>query len=172
MIQKGLPGAGNILLFDNGGVAGYGPYMTFGDILPNIVPIFATDIRLYSRVLEFDPITYDIKWEYIDRDGLTIPLSGDMHRMFSIYIGSVQRLPNGNTLVDEGATGRIIEVTNDKKIVWEYISPYVSLSLNPVYRAYRIPSKWLKDKNGYMLKGDNGYPLLDYSNINKKNNCW
>ena len=38
-----------------------------------------------------------------------------------------QRLPNGNTLICEGAPGRIFEVTPDAHIVWEYINPYAVL---------------------------------------------
>lgn len=167
MIQKGLPGEGNILLFDNGGAAGYGPFLD-KEYLPNMFP---SDLRLYSRVIEFDPTTFDIKWEYIDKNLLTVPLSGEFHRFFSVYISSAQRLPNGNTLIDEGATGRIIEVTKEKDVVWEYISPYVGLSFNAVYRAYRVPSKWLKDENGNMLKGDNGRALTDYD-LNDNYNCW
>ena len=57
-----------------------------------------------------------------------------------------ERLPNGNTLICEGAPGRLFEVTPDKEIVWEYINPYVSRSgvgldpmraLNSVFRAHR-----------------------------------
>ncbi|MDY6820849.1 MAG: arylsulfotransferase family protein [Deferribacterota bacterium] len=167
MIQKGLDGAGNILVFDNGGAAGFGSFLDI-EALPNIFP---SDLRFFSRVIEFDPITYEIKWEYIDRFALTIPLSGEFHRFFSVYISSAQRLPNGNTLIDEGATGRIIEVTKDGEVVWEYISPYVGLSFNAVYRAYRVPPKWLKDENGNMLKDDNGKPLIDYYK-NSTNPCW
>ena len=36
-----------------------------------------------------------------------------------------ERLPNGNTLICEGAPGRLFEVTPDKEIVWEYINPFV-----------------------------------------------
>ena len=58
MIPKGLPGEGNILVFDDGGWAGYGA--------PN--PVSATGernaLRDYSRVMEFDPVTLKIVWEY------------------------------------------------------------------------------------------------------------
>ena len=141
MIPKGLPGEGNILVFDNGGFGGYGD----------------TKLRTYSRVLEFNPVTMEVVWEYKDRIGLyPLPLSGENHRFFSFFISSAQRLPNGNTLITEGATGRIIEVTKDKEIVWEYISPYIASTtqvlpvplpveppLNAIYRAYRVPEDWL-----------------------------
>ena len=42
----------------------------------------------------------------------------------SVTESSAQRLPNGNTLIGLSTNRRAIEVTQDKKIVWEYISPY------------------------------------------------
>ncbi len=46
---------------------------------------------------------------------------------YSYNISSAERLPNGNTLICEGAPGRIFEVTPDAHIVWEYINPYAVL---------------------------------------------
>ena len=42
---------------------------------------------------------------------------------FGTNISGAQRLPNGNTLITEGPTGRVFEVTAQRKIVWEYINP-------------------------------------------------
>ena len=51
MIPKGLPGAGNILIFDNGGWAGYGaPSRTSKDGTK-------ADLRDHSRIIELDPVT-------------------------------------------------------------------------------------------------------------------
>ena len=58
MIPRGLPGEGNILLFDNGGAAGYGAPN------PGAPTGFDNARRDFSRVLEFDPITLEIKWQY------------------------------------------------------------------------------------------------------------
>ncbi|MDY6985913.1 MAG: arylsulfotransferase family protein [Candidatus Thermoplasmatota archaeon] len=143
IIPKGLPGEGNILVFDNGGLGGYGN----------------SELSMYSRILEFNPVTMEIVWEYKDRTGLyPLPLSGENHHFFSFFISSAQRLPNGNTLITEGTTGRIIEVTKDKEVVWEYISPHmasaalvlpvplpVDVPMNVVYRAYRVPEDWLPE---------------------------
>ena len=51
-------------------------------------------------------------------------------------------MPNGNTLITEGSGGRLIEVTAEHEIVWEYINPYKGDNLhtfNLVYRSYRYP---------------------------------
>jgi len=138
MIPRGLPGEGNILVFDNGGWAGYGT--------PNPgSPTGAKNaLRDYSRVLEFDPVTLKIIWQYTPAEaGLVHPT--DSNRFYSPFISSAQRLPNGNTLIAEGSGGRIIEVTADHQLVWEYISPYWGkhFKMNMVYRAYRVPYAWV-----------------------------
>ncbi len=126
-IPKGLPGAGNLLVFDNGGSSGYG---FAGPIAPNGVGAFA---RATSRVLEIDPTTLELVWSY------TAP------RFFSTNISGAQRLPNNNTLVTEGAGGRMFEVTRDGAIVWEYMNPLFAgpRQSNDVYRAYRLPYDWI-----------------------------
>jgi len=133
IIPQGLPGAGNLLVFDNGGSAGYGfadPAAPDGD---NSVR------RDYSRVLEINPVTFEKVWEY--------SIAGvEKFRFFSHYVGAAQRLPNGNTLITEGASGRIFELTPEREIVWEYVSPYFNVKTtteNRIYRAYRIPYEWV-----------------------------
>ncbi len=69
----------------------------------------------FSRVLEVDPRTSEIVWEYSDPS---------LFEFFSPYISGAQRLANGNTLVCEGCHGRIFEVTRDRQVVWEYVSPH------------------------------------------------
>ncbi len=142
MIPRGLPGEGNILVFDNGGWAGYG--------VPNPgSPTGAKNaLRDYSRVLEFDPIKLKIIWQYTPAEaGFTMP--SDANRFYSPFISSAQRLPNGNTLITEGSGGRIIEVAPNHKIVWEYISPYWGKRsrLNMLYRAYRAPYEWVPQRD-------------------------
>ena len=65
--------------------------------------------------------------------------SGGDHRFFSYNISSVQRLPNGNTLITEGQYGRVFEVTTEGEIVWEFVHP----EDGKVYRTYRIPYDWI-----------------------------
>ena len=133
IIPKGLPGAGNLMVFDNGGASGYG----FAN--PADPDGTRSSRRHYSRVLEIDPITYEKLWEY--RAG-----GNQGFRFFSHYISSAQRLPNGNTMITEGADGRIFEVTSDGDIVWEYVSPFLAEDPpvnNIVYRAYRVPYDWV-----------------------------
>src|SRR5690606_11342529 len=98
LIPAGLPGEGNMLLFDNGGGSGYGN--------AQVAP------RRWSRVVEFDPVSLELVWQYGAE-------SGPEH-FFSGILSSAQRLPNGNTLITDGVNSRAFEVTPDKKVVWEH----------------------------------------------------
>jgi hypothetical protein len=107
--------SGNLLIFDNGTHRRDHP-------------------ATFSRVLEVDPRTSGIVWEYRDPS---------LFEFFSPYISGAQRLANGNTLVCEGCHGRIFEVTPDREIVWEYVSPHFFQERgapglnNWVFRAFR-----------------------------------
>ena len=109
---------GNILIFDNG---------------------FHRPRSCYSRVVEVNPATNEVVWEYQGEP----PLS-----FFSQATSSAERLPNGNTMICEGSPGRIFEVTPNKEIVWEYINPFFTKgrpqgggsapeSNNSLFRAHR-----------------------------------
>jgi outer membrane protein assembly factor BamB len=131
LIPKGLPGEGNLLVFDNGGASGYG---FTNPIAPDGTGAF---VRPNSRVLEIDPVTLALVWSY-QAPG----------QFFASNISGAQRLPNGNTLITEGTTGRIFEVTSDGTIVWEHVSPLFTRGPGPrpsnsVYRAYRLPYEWI-----------------------------
>jgi len=67
-----------------------------------------------SRVIEFNPQTMEIVWQYPDDTG---------ERLYTSIYGSQQRLPNGNTLISESNNGRILEVTKAGEVVWEYHVP-------------------------------------------------
>jgi hypothetical protein len=88
----------------------------------------------YSRVIEVDPRTSAIVWEYHDQS---------LFDFFSPYISGAQRLANGNTLICEGCDGRIFEVTSDGQVVWEYVNPHFFVEPgrpglnNWVFRAFR-----------------------------------
>lgn len=97
MIPKGLPGEGNILIFDNGTSSGRGDLALKG--------------MRYSRVLEFNPIDFSLVWEYTD------------DKLLSPNMSNAQRLPNGNTFITEGLSGTLLEVTADKELVWEAHGP-------------------------------------------------
>ena len=106
---------GHVLLFDNGC---HRPGPTF------------------SRVIEVDPATNEIAWEYQGDPSISF---------YSFHISGAERLANGNTLICEGAPGRIFEVTPDQEIVWEYVNPMAGRTVArgmpntpfSVFRAHR-----------------------------------
>jgi hypothetical protein len=109
---------GNVLIFDNG-------VHRLDDSLP------------FSSVIEVNPVTKQIVWQYQDKPSWNF---------FSPRMGNAQRLPNGNTLIDEASFGRFFEVTTEGEIVWEYVNPYFGKPFfggpptsesNQVFRAFR-----------------------------------
>ena len=104
---------GNILVFDNG--------------------CHRRGAPAFSQVVEVDPATKNIVWCY---------LADTILAFFSYMVSGCERLPNGNTLITEGASGRLFEVTPENEVVWEYVSPWIlpsSFGPTPVvFRAYRV----------------------------------
>ena len=103
---------GNVLIYDNGSHSRHNP-------LPA------------SRVIEVNPATNEIVWEYRDNPPFNF---------FSAYISGARRLPNGNTLITEGHFGRIFQVTPAGEVVWEYVNPHFApneqgYEVNSVFRA-------------------------------------
>jgi hypothetical protein len=136
IIPEGLQGAGDLLVFDNQGSAGYPPVSTGAG----------------SRVLEINPVTKEIVWQYTGED------SGRTAWTFrSHFVSDARRLPNGNTFIDEGSDGRFFQITPAGQIVWEYVNPYVNqpgdkewaptgnaqVVSNYVYRAIPVPYDWV-----------------------------
>ena len=119
---------GHILCFDN------------GNIRPNSIH--------HSRIVEYDLKTKELVWSYVD----PMPAS-----FFSPYMGSVQRLWNGNTLICESAFGRLFEVTSEGETVWEYIIPefqkypapldeFITGYHNSCFKAHRYSDNFIKQK--------------------------
>jgi hypothetical protein len=67
-----------------------------------------------SRIIEFDPATTEIVWQYAGT--AYAPFESDVR-------ASQERLANGNTLITEETGGRILEVTPAGEIVWEFVNP-------------------------------------------------
>lgn len=71
-------------------------------------------VRRWSRALEIDPDSGEVVWEH----------HGDPpEELFSSSRGSVQRLPNGNTLITVSDRGEAIEVTPEGEAVWRFLNP-------------------------------------------------
>ena len=135
MIPKGLPGEGHIMVYDNGGWAGYGAPNQFSKTGLKV------SRRDGSRVVEFDPTTLEIVWECKGEEIGATDAPFTTHYFYSPLTSDAQRLPNGNTFICEGTSGRFMEFTSDNELVWEYNYPRLGSGL--IYRAYRIPYDWV-----------------------------
>lgn len=88
--------SGYVLLFDNLGAS-------------------APEHGLASRLLELDPRTGRIEWQW---------RADPPSSFFSRFCGSAARLANGNTLVTETGAGRAFEMTSAGELVWVFQSPH------------------------------------------------
>lgn len=110
-IPDGMPGAGNLLVFNNGEGRPDGAFSSVVEFTP---PIDAKESYSRDAGKPFGPSKP--VWEY------TAERRSDF---FSSHISGAERLPNGNTLICSGEPGRIFEVTPAKRIVWDYLNPYL-----------------------------------------------
>jgi hypothetical protein len=85
-----------------------------------------------SRVVEVDMKTDQIIWQYVP---------SPVFSMLSLHIAGAERLANGNTLICEGESGRVFEVTRNCEICWEWNSPFVynfkGVQAVMLFRAHR-----------------------------------
>ena len=115
-IPADYPGAGDILIFNNGigRTGGQTGYTSIDEIIP---PVDANDnYTLTSGVYGPSSAT----WIYEGKP----PTS-----FFSAEISGAQRLPNGNTLICSGVNGVLFEVTPGGKMVWKYVNPVTTAPL-------------------------------------------
>ncbi|HEX7252212.1 MAG TPA: arylsulfotransferase family protein [Thermoanaerobaculia bacterium] len=71
-------------------------------------------MKAASRVVEVEPLTQRVVWSFGGRSG---------EELLSETSGWVERLSNGNTLITESNFGRVIEVTPDNRVAWEFVNP-------------------------------------------------
>ena len=149
-IPDGMPGAGNILILNNG-------------------DDFERHNRHYSEVVEITPPVAGYAYARTagggSRYGPAQPIwtyvAANPADFLSRLVSNAQRLPNGNTLIVSGQNGVIFEVTPAGATVWRYVVPLVGTTRlyqgesipvrgtpftsrgewwgNSIYRAYRYP---------------------------------
>jgi hypothetical protein len=132
-IPEGLPGAGRMLVFNNGPRPD-GSYSSVDEVA---LPVDSEGRYACSPGKPYGP--KEPVWSY------TAPKKTDFYAMM---MSGAQRLPNGNTLIATGFSGTIFEVTPEKEVAWKYNVPidfkpgrgtmtFFGGSRNPVFRAYR-----------------------------------
>ncbi len=132
-IPEGLPDAGKVMIFNNGQGRPGGSYSSI-DIIE--LPIEADGNYTLLPDEIYGPS--ELYWTYE---------ANPPPSFYSSFISGAQRLPNGNTLICEGARGRFFEVDMAGNTHWTYVSPVVfggpvnqgdtPNGQNTVFRTYR-----------------------------------
>ncbi|MFV0437289.1 MAG: aryl-sulfate sulfotransferase [Desulfopila sp.] len=162
-IEKGLPGAGHLLIFDN---ASFRPNLVARSNIYEINPYDGpmADGKYVDQMAAGhtfvkqhgppqlgtigDNVSNQIVWKYNTR-----PLGEFFHGMYSAHISGARRLPNGNTLMCAGEDGNFVEVTPAGALAWNYVNPVIIKDGKPnqivklrtpetdnqVFRSYPIP---------------------------------
>lgn len=118
-IPEGYPGAGNILLFNNGQGRTDGDYSSVEEIVP---PVDGA-----GNYTGYGPAAS--AWTYV-ADSPT--------DLYAQNISGAQRLPNGNTLICDGPSGYLFEVDSNGDVVWEF-----DYGNAPIFRAIRYEANVL-----------------------------
>ena len=108
-IPNGLPGAGHVLVFNNGNGRTDGNYSSVDEL---VLPVDSQGHYTHKPGTVYGP--EQPVWSY------TAAKKTDF---YSFFISGAQRLPNGDTLICSGANGTIFEVTPEKEVVWKYVNP-------------------------------------------------
>lgn len=107
-IPDGYLGEGNLIVFNNGGRG-----REFSSVDEWWPPRDASGRYLREPGQAWGPVKTE--WSF---------LANPPESMYSPFISGVQRLPNGNTLICSGEQGRVLEVTPDQRVVWDWLSPF------------------------------------------------
>jgi len=154
-VHSDCPGAGNLTCFNNGVSLNYS---TIDEITP---PVDASGNYSLTTGSAFGPSNFT--WTYQATPSTS---------MYSDNISGAFRLPNGNTLIDNGTQGTFIEVTAAGEVVWKYINPvddsgpmiqgdsigqdntHPGELMNAVFRVYRYPTSYPAFEGKELIPGD------------------
>jgi hypothetical protein len=158
-IKSGMPGAGNIQIFNNGE---YLVERVSQSYIFEVNPYYNSSKQNTGAYVN-PPTAGYYTWSYPNKDAMKanklisnqvvwIYCSKNDQNFYSTIGGSEQRLPNGNTLICSDTQGHLFEVTSDDTtVVWEYINPVTKEGIkqvitdqypmyNSVFRCARYPT--------------------------------
>jgi len=140
VIPPGLPGAGHLLILDNG---------------------WNRPMGNRTRTIEVDMSKGDTKdaivWQYFSRTP---------NSLYSASQCANQRLPNGNTFITSTQPGHLIEVTPKREVVWEFINPITSQKVGDV-TTYPVVNCVYKDATPNTIHRSTRYGV-DYPGLKGK----
>lgn len=126
-IPPGHPGAGNLLVFNNGQERPDGDFSMVEELVLPLVPVqgFTREGAAFGPEA---PV-----WSYASKPDF-----------YAAFISGCQRLPNGNTQICEGPEGRVFEVTPAGEIVWDWVNSFAGdlrdagIDGHALFRATRV----------------------------------
>jgi len=140
-IDADCPGAGNMLIFNNGLGRNY------SSVDEIAVPVDENGSYPLASGAAWGPA--ELAWTYV---------ADPPSDMYEEAISGAQRLPNGNTLICQGTHGEFLEVTPAGETVWHYINPEVNTGIlyqgeapgvddrghlyNAVFKIHRYPTDY------------------------------
>jgi len=131
-IEPGLPGEGEVLVFDNGD--------------RNTRP-YSTVVQIKTPLLSSGLYTLDPRTGFLPQDPSWRWVANPPTSLYAAIVSSAQRLPSGDTLVCDGPAGHFFEVTTAGETVFSYVVTDTSGKNGIlVFRATRYEA---------------GYPALD-----------
>jgi hypothetical protein len=116
-IPDGLPGAGNMLVFNNGYGRPGGDHSSILEITPPVDRSGAYGLAAGSGFGPARPT-----WSYT---------ASPRGAFAADFLSGAHRRANGNTFVCSGPDGRLFEVTPEGTVVWEYLNPFSGDAPNP-----------------------------------------
>ncbi len=166
-IEEGNPGAGHIMIFNNGVGRLDAAYSTVDEIIP---PVDANGNYTLQSGSAYGPSSQT--WQY---------MADNPTDFYASRYSGAQRLPNGNTLICSGTNGTFFEITSENDIVWKYINPVDNgtpvnqgdtVSSNDVFRCYRYAPDYPGLAGKDLTPGDpiEHYPSVLHSGAMLPNN--
>ena len=122
-IQAGRPGAGNLLVFNNGLNRPAGAYSSVEELVLPVTPAGDYDLGMGAAYGPTSP-----SWSYT----AAVPT-----QFYSPSISGCERLPGGSTLVCSGDQGWLFEVDSAGTIGWQYQNDVPSQANNRVFKVRR-----------------------------------
>jgi hypothetical protein len=107
-IPKGLPGAGHVLIFNNGGRRPDGSWSSVDEV---VLPENPDGSYERKPGLAYGPAKAE--WSYF---------APKKTEFFATFISGAHRLPNGDTLICSGPDSTVFEVTSAKEVVWKFVN--------------------------------------------------
>ena len=136
-IPIGMPGSGNLLIYNNNPTNTTGLNNSFGNssVVEIITPLDSNGNYYIELDSAYGPVDYH--WEY-----------GGDNSFFSSFQSGAYRLQNGNSFITVSQERRLFEIDSSGNIMWEYDFENHSHHLGYTARAMKYDLDYLETING------------------------